>query len=279
MKTIIVINDSSNEALHAAILALDIAEKVGANLLITNEVKDDERITDKGKILVEQTGESACHEEHVCNLAGHLRLFYDASADFVPEITDMDISDFREEDLSRFVISNSIWMMVTGANELSDERTKNLHINIQSVLNHVRCPLLLIPEKFHFNGFEQIVYLADLRYCRLQVVKFLAELAAPYKASVFVDHLSAKGLPDIVQSYALTLFNEEVATKVKYDQLFFNNIEERDLIKAVDVMINGMHADLLVMVNHRFHFEEILGTYITHTLPAHITTPVLIFPY
>jgi len=45
------------------------------------------------------------------------------------------------------------------------------------------------------------------------------------------------------------------------------------------VMINGMHNDVLVMVNHRFHFEEIIGRYITEELPENITIPLLIFPY
>jgi hypothetical protein len=279
MKTIIVINDNSNEARHAALLALDVAEKVGANLLITNEFKTDAPVTAKGHILAGRNEEPIETGEPVSNLAGHLRLLYDAHSEFIPEITEMDISDFRDEDLTRFVISNNIWMIVTGANELSDTHTEDLHINIQSVLNHVRCPLLVVPEKSHWKGFEQIVYIADLRYCRLHVVRFLAELALPYKANILVDHLSAKGLPHMEESYALKVFNTEIAAKVNYDQVFFNNIKERDLGKAVDIMINGMHSDLIAMVNHRFHFEEILGRYVTHTLPANITIPLLIFPY
>jgi hypothetical protein len=279
MKTIIVINDNSNEALHAGLLALDIAEKVGANLLITNEFKIDKQIITKGRVAAGQIEEPMEIEEPASNLAGHLRLLFDANAEFIPEITEMDISDFRHEDLARFVISKNIWMIVTGATELADTHTKDLHINIQSVLNHVRCPLLLVPEKSHLKGFDQIVYIADLRYCRIHIVRFLAELALPYMANVLVDHLSAKGLPHMEESYALKVFDTEIAAKVNYDQVFFNNIRERDLTKAVDTMINGMHSDLLVLVNHRFHFEEILGRYVTHALPASITIPLLIFPY
>ena len=216
MKTIIVINDNTKEALHAAILALDIAEKVGANLLISNEVKDAERIMVKEKTLVNQVGEPSHVEEPVGTLSGHLKQLYNADAVFVPEITEIDISDFREEDLSRFVISNNIWMMVTGANEFSDDHTQDMHINIQAVLNHVRCPLLLVPEKSHFKNFEQIVYIADLRYCRMQIVRYLAELALPYQANVLIDHLSAKGLPHIEERYALKVFNHCCPVKTRF---------------------------------------------------------------
>ena len=277
MKTIIVINNNSEESLRAATVALNIAEKVGANLLIANESKINEHVDGGSKTLVGEKGEYLLANE--ITIVEHLRLLESADSVHRPEIDQIDISDFRSEDLTCFVISNNIWMIVTGAKELADTHTTELHINIQSVLNHVKCPLLLVPENTQLKDFEQIVYLADLRYCRLHIVRFLAELAAPYNANVFVDHVSAKGLPHIEHSYALKIFDEEVAARVYYDQLYFNNIKERDLLKVVDVMVNGMHTDLLALVHHRFHFKEILGRYISHTLPAHVIIPLLIFPY
>jgi len=147
------------------------------------------------------------------------------------------------------------------------------------VLNRVMCPLLLVPEKFRIRDFEKIVYMVDLRFCRLPVVRYLADLAKPYRAKLYIDHLSAKNLPDIEQNYAVRYFNDEVRANVNYDHLFFNNIRERDIQKAADIMINGKQVDLLAMVHHRFHFEEILGRYIPQILPENITVPLLIFPY
>lgn len=83
----------------------------------------------------------------------------------------------------------------------------------------------------------------------------------------------------MAEKYALEVFGEAVGPKVNYNHLFFNNVKEKDVIKAVDVMINVMCNDVLVVVNHRFHFEEILGRYIPGTLPPHVTVPLLIFPY
>jgi hypothetical protein len=33
-----------------------------------------------------------------------------------------------------------------------------------------------------------------------------------------------------------------------------------------------------VLINHQFHFEELIGNTITNRLPGCITTPVMIFP-
>jgi hypothetical protein len=53
---------------------------------------------------------------------------------------------------------------------------------------------------------------------------------------------------------------------------------EQNLLTAIDVLIHGMETDLLVLVNHHFHFEEIMGRYASHIMPRHITTPLLVFP-
>ncbi len=82
----------------------------------------------------------------------------------------------------------------------------------------------------------------------------------------------------------LRLFSDGVSAHVDYDQLFFNNIKEKDLNTTLDVLINGLHNDLLTIVNHRFHFEEIFGRHIKenshcllrfHYLFFHIKYPEL----
>ena len=278
MKTIIVINDYSTEARHAAELALNIAQKVNANLLLANAVKINQYIRRDEYVLVTENKDNQ-EIDPVFNLVDHLKAIETPPDLFSPEILDMDIIGFCEKDLIQFIIKNDIWMIVKGLAEGTEIPSENLPLNIQTVLNRIKCPLLLVPVKFQVKDFERIVYMADLRYCRLQIVRYLAKLAVPYHASLMVAHLSAKGLPHIEENYANTLFDETVSRTVNYDLLHFNNVKERNPQKALDIMINGMGTDLLALVHHRFHFEEIMGRYITDALPVHITIPVLIFPY
>jgi len=81
------------------------------------------------------------------------------------------------------------------------------------------------------------------------------------------------------ENWANKVFKTEVYDRLDYKQVYFNNIREKDLKKALDVIIKGMHNDILAFVNHRFHFEALIGRYLTDILPAHITVPLLIFPY
>jgi hypothetical protein len=152
------------------------------------------------------------------------------------------------------------------------------NIDIQSILNHVGCPLLLIPDNYKKRNFENIAYAVDMRYCRTAVLKFLVEFAYAYQANLVIEHLSAKGLPPLDDNYALSLFGNEIANRLPYDNIYFNNIKERNMNVAIGVIINNLRVDLLALVNHRFHFEEIFGRAIKNCLPEHISVPVMVFP-
>jgi hypothetical protein len=69
-----------------------------------------------------------------------------------------------------------------------------------------------------------------------------------------------------------------VFNNVKYPNLYFNHIKEKNLQKALDVMVDVMGVDLLVLVNHKFHFEEIIGPNLSGRLPEYLRIPLLVFP-
>jgi hypothetical protein len=277
MKTIIVLNDNSPADLHAAAFATTMARKIQAKIVIchTSKVWEQER----EKVRVGTNFPVGRHEDFKSKMADQAGEPNRPESDNNPVIEEIMIADFNIPRFAEMVNKDQVYMVIKG---LPHEVTKNdigKKLDAYCVLNKVRCPLMLIPEDWPLKDLERLVYIADLRYCRLAIVKYLVELARPFHAGLTIAHLSAKGLPHIIEPYAQNIFLEEICSHIDYDQVFFNNIQERDLIKAVDVMVNGMHNDLLVMVNHRFHFEEIVGDYLGHSLPAHISVPLLIFPY
>ena len=137
---------------------------------------------------------------------------------------------------------------------------------------------MLIPEKFSYKAFEKIVYATDLRFCRREIVSFLSQLAKPLNASILIANISAKGLPYMEDNYARSVFENEILNPVKYENIYFSNIRERDIPKALDVLVNGMNNDLLVLVNNKYHFKELLGQNTPYNIPDNIHIPLLIFP-
>lgn len=269
MKTVLVINDFSAEAANAIHFAFEIAKKMKADVLVADTVFRARTIEVKS-----------------LQMAGSVngREIVDQSAKLVlgggcqPAINNLDVSGFTEEQLAGLIIKNEIWLIVKGIPTEVHDAEFDSHLKVGNVLNRVRCPLLLVPENSKPTDFERITYVADLRYCKLQIVKYLAELAAPYNALVQIANIAAKGMPEMEANYATSLFTEIIGININYANIILNNIRERDIKKAIDVMVNALHTDLLVMVNHRFHFEEIFGSHLPDALPKNITTPLLIFP-
>jgi hypothetical protein len=277
MRTILIVNDNSSEARHAAEFALVIAQRMEADILLVNTTVINQMVTEK--VLAGDVSKADIDEHPFPGILHHLNTLNEGQLSFKPAIKEFDVAVMTESEMIELVIKNRIWMMVKGMADIRTIADAKKNLNIHTVLNRVLCPLLLIPPHWELKDLERLVYIADLRYCRIQVVRYLADIAKSWNADLSIAHMSARGLPDMAENYALSVFSEEFSTKVNYDQLFFNNIKEKDLAKAVDVMINAMHNDVLVFVNHRYHFEEILGRYITDSLPLNITIPLLIFPY
>ncbi|HTD41543.1 MAG TPA: hypothetical protein VK671_13030 [Mucilaginibacter sp.] len=276
MRTLLVINDNSSEAIHAAEFALLIAQKIQTRILLFNTFEITGKPGEKAPTIVAKICMGDCVASE--------RLHYLKSPekelpDFTPRIEEFDISNMNESEVIGFVNRNPVWMIIKGMGEVIPTANARRSLNIHTVLNRVLCPLLLIPAKWQLKKIERLAYIADLRYCRIQIVRYLAELAGLWHAALSIVHRSASGLPDITENYADILFREEVSNKVNYDQLFFYKVKEKAPAKAVDAMINETPNDILVLVNHRFHFEEIVGRYITEALPPHITIPLFIFPY
>lgn len=93
-----------------------------------------------------------------------------------------------------------------------------------------------------------------------------------------ISALNDNLLANLMERYAQGIFSDEIRKYINYKQ-FFNNIQQRYLVKAADVIMNGKYNDLMVMGNHRFYFKEIICDYIEHSPPVHISTPLLISSY
>jgi hypothetical protein len=274
MRTLALFNDGSPEAGNAAEFALSIAQKVKADILILNLCEIPEGKVQSSQAVCEHV--AAGNEEETDDLVAHLCDSI-APGDFKPVITEVDASSYADKDICGLIIRKNIWMMIKGIESYVTHHILS-QVDFQAVLNHVASPLLLVPDNYHKKDFENITYAVDMRYCRTAVVKFLSELAHRYGANLVIEHFSAKGLPHLSNDYARSLLATEITGKINYQNIFFNNIKERNLGDAVDVMVNDLHADLLGLVNHRFHFEELFGRSIGNVLPEHISVPVIVFP-
>jgi nucleotide-binding universal stress UspA family protein len=276
MKAILVINDNSPAALHAVEFACMLAQQHNADIILANTVAKRQKVA--GKLSLSYNGEDFEEDEFTARV-DNLQDLSTIILNFSERITQIDASDADECALAEIINRNKVWMMVKGTPATIKETDNKEQTKVHIVLNKIDCPLLLIPEQWSLNSIERITYISDLRYCEIDVIRYLTKLVKLTGTDLVFAHLTAKGLTQMSDECALSIFTESVSQDVKYDRLFFNNVKEKDFIAAIDEIVNRKENEAIAFVNHHFHIEDILSGCETQLCSAPVKLPVLIFPY
>ncbi len=277
MKNILIFNDFSPEAEHATELALLLAGKTNTNLYVWNTFDKRENPVAKELAVAHANEEETEITRDKSSWILKLESKLNWETGLLPVVKFIEGTSFAPNHVLSIVNRYDIGMLVRGISEDEDEL---MHIEAEALSCSTKsgCPVLLIPEKFTYKAFEKMVYATDLRFCRREIVSFLNQLAKPLNASILIANISAKGLPFMEDNYARTVFSETLLTRTNQEHIYFSNIRERDIPRAIDVLVNGMNNDLLVLVNNKFHFNELVGHDVPYAIPGNIRIPLLIFP-
>jgi hypothetical protein len=265
MNEILLINDQSAGAMHTASFAFYLAQCLNKNIILANLVYQPRQLqlAHAGHEQANGIGD---------DLLEHLNDLNRAHEGFRPAVELLDAADFTEGDLVNYINQRNIFMTIQSA------ANNACRLNIQSILNRIPSPLLLVPECYAVKAIERVMYLTDLRYCQVPVVHYLKGMCKETAASILIAHICAGGLPDLDKAYADDLFRNGISTRVQTGSLFFSHIKERNMAATVDTMIHGMRADMLVCQNRGHHFNQLLGDHHLPLLPKHLTIPLLVFP-
>ncbi|MEO6849754.1 MAG: hypothetical protein ABI203_10210 [Mucilaginibacter sp.] len=277
MKNILIFNDFSPEAEHATELALLLAGKTNTSLYVWNTCDNAEEAIAL-EMIVASSGElipgiSNDNTSWIEKLESKLNW----TSGLMPVVRFIEGMEYSPDNVLPIVKKYDVGMLIKGITSAEGDL---LHMENETLKCATKsgCPILFIPEKVTYKAFEKMVYATDLRFCRHEIITFLTQLAKPLNASLMIANISAKGLPHMEDNYARSVFEKEVLNPIKYENIYFSNIRERDIPKALDVLVNGMNNDLLVLANNKYHFKELLGRDTTHNIPDNINIPLLIFP-
>jgi len=276
MKNLLLFNDFSSEAEHAAELALLLAGKTNANLYVWNTIEYE--AAPKAKLVMAGTaGEMPEIHSDKNSWIERLESRLNWETGLRPVVHFIEGVEYVSDHVLSVVKKHDVGLLLRGT--CGDaEHSSYIEANILKSATKSGCPVLLIPKHFPYKMFEKIVYPTDLRFCRHDVVMFISQLAKLLNSSILIANISEKGLPYMEDNYARSVFNDAVFNSARFEEIYFSNIKERDVSKALDILVNGMNNDLLVMVNNKFHFNELLGHDSPYAIPENIIIPLLIFP-
>ncbi|HVS93801.1 MAG TPA: universal stress protein [Mucilaginibacter sp.] len=279
MQEIVVINDDSPESFRAAEYAFNLAVTYKKNIVIVNIKATEEKKKVYSSVEVHDLLYNVISSDET-GLAGdvaeRLRSLR-PEVGFSPQIRPISEVSCNEKKLINYINSNPVWMIVMPAAVEENEMRRAAKLNMQAVINRIQCPVMIIPDEVVQKPIERIVYLADLRYAQIPVLRFLAKFDK-HDENVILAHRCASGLPELDRGYANDLFANGLCNNVRSKRIFFTQMTEQKMDVVVDAVIHGMQADLLVCVNRHFHFNELVGRNIMCKLPPYVNIPVLIFP-
>jgi len=276
MKNLLLFNDFSTEAEHAAELALLLAGKANCNLYVWNTIEH-ETIPKVKLVAAGAAGEMPEIHSDKNSWIERLESRLNWETGLRPAVHFIEGTDYVSDNVLSVVKKFDIGLLLRGTCG-DNEHSGYVEANILKNATKSGCPVLLVPKHFPYKMFEKIVYPTDLRFCRRDVVTFISQMAKLLGSSILIANISEKGLPYMEDSYARVVFHDVVNNAGHFENILFSNVKERDVPKALDILVNGMDNDLLVLVNNKFHFNELLGHDSPYAIPENINIPLLVFP-
>ncbi len=276
MKNFLLFNDFSPEAEHAAELALLLAGKTNANLYVWNTIEYDAVPAKRLMMVGASKHVSEIHaDKHTWIERLESRLNWETG--LRPAVHFIEGIDYMSDNVLSVVKKFDVGLLIRGISE-GHERKRYIEASILKSATKSGCPVLLVPEDYPYKMFEKMAYPTDLRFCRFDVVAFMNQMAKMLDANMLIANISEKGLPHMAESYAQAVFEDAVVNSSNKDHIYFSNIRERNVSQALDIIVNEMNNDLLVLVNNKFHFNELLGHETPYAVPENIRVPILVFP-
>jgi nucleotide-binding universal stress UspA family protein len=281
MKNILVLTDFSAVADNAAQYAVWFAEGLKADVMLfnanipktpipamadgTEEDADDfinEDVAIKLGILTEKLNKSLNREDINKPL-----LNYITKKGAVADCVDGIVKDKK------------IDLIIMGAHQYNDLNLFLLGNNVKEVINKAKCPVLLIPEQAAFKKIRNISYATDLRYCDVQIIEFLHNLARQFNAAVSLIHVCTQGLPDLLNEEATSIFLDVVSPQIKEPCITFNSSGSNEAELTINQLIEKQEMDILALAYRKNHFfKRIFKSSVDKKDDAFMRIPLLVIP-
>lgn len=286
MKTIAVLTDFSKRAEHAARYALNLAQKIKANIILFNSFLVPADVPMAAQVAwpvvdyneIKKDTEKALAELRR-KLENELQKNQTAGA-FVPVITCICEEGALANNIPELEENDNITLLVMathGADEISAFMFGN---NCRQVIDTATVPILIVPETSILEEMNRIVFATDVTYTDVKYIKALAEFARQFSAEITVSNVNPENPLDSDHDAAVRLFMNDVEQDVDYDRIKFRSIPNGNVKKGLEWLLENAKFDMLVMVHRKSSlFELIFRSSITKKIADRVDIPLLVYPY
>lgn len=280
MKRILVLTDFSKRAEHAARYAFRIATKLRASILLCNVIEIPEQVPLPSN---SQWGAdyNALKEESLEELSQLASGLTGTSTEsgFHPAVDFVSYIGLLADVANELIVEKGVDLIVMGSHHSNTFKRLLLGSDTYDVLDKVKCPVMLIPEKAGFRDIQKITYATDLTFGDLNVLRSLTKLAAPFHAKIFVSNVSASESYGSRGGMTMKELEKEVLPQIGYPEIVFNSIIGSDVPKSLLEISNSDVMDILSLVHRKNGFiDNFFQFSISKKLVNSTSIPLIIFP-
>jgi len=270
MKTILVPTDFSSHATNATEYAAALAARINARLILFHSYHVPVAISEYSVIMMSEPALEAETARELENLARRVKEI----AGQVPVETIMR-EELLLDGIQSLIEEKEVDLLVMGTMGAKGLEEVLIGSHSAYVMEHVNCPVLVVPACAPKKGLEKIIYATDFQFNDFTYINQLVELARPFGAEIIITHISTHAAKD---EELMAWFREIAEPNIHYPFVSFRSFSGENVLDELSHAIKYLEADMVCMATaKRGFFEKIFKGSLTKKMVYHCEVPLLAF--
>jgi nucleotide-binding universal stress UspA family protein len=270
MKTILVPTDFSSHATHAVEYAAALAARMQARLILFHSYHVPVAISEYSIGMMAEPAIEADTAQELQHQATRVQEIY----------RDLSLETILREDLlldgiQAIIKDREVDLLVMGTIGATGLEEWLIGSYSAYVLEHVNCPVLVVPACASKNTISKIMYATDFQFNDFTYIHQLTEIARPFGAEVIIAHISTQVGKD---EELMDWFREIAEPNLVYPLISFRTFHGEHVLDELNHAIKYLEADMVCMATvRRSFFEKIFNGSLTKKMAYHCQVPLLAF--
>ncbi|MCB0634823.1 MAG: universal stress protein [Saprospiraceae bacterium] len=208
-------------------------------------------------------------EKLVNFVAGHLPEAYRKKI----HVDYLAVNSYPIDGILEVALDQDIELIVMGMTGKTNALGSILGNTTLNVLAKADCQVLIIPEKTHYKGIENIVYTTDFEFRDLEAIHYLKRWRQLFDASIHALHVYEGDENEFAVLKNMMLLKETFSHQRRLDF----DLRYGELREEVEKFAKSKDADLVAMISHKRNFlSRVLDINPIEGIAKEIDIPLLV---
>ncbi|WP_162053240.1 universal stress protein [Pontibacter pamirensis] len=274
MKTVLVPVDYSQASIKALEVALNLASRVRAQLLLCHVYQSPVYVAEAYHPVYALPAYET-KQDAMKKLRTFVKLVRKNSEVDVP-IKCTTVTGGVVEELLELARNRKVSLIVMGTTGRGSLENRLFGSTTKHLVKNASCPVLAVPEKARISHLERIVYASALDPAEADALVQLADVRKLFNSSITLLHVNCGREEGKVN---IDVRRNELMKNFPDDAYTFSQVICDDIAEGIEHFVEGYNADLVAFtVSKRGFWKNLLQSSITSRLLEEFHLPMLAFP-